>query len=129
MNIFSGIIEFFKRKRAESVLEGVRRGKEKQVAEPKPGPDIIARQGGQKRNKTHIYRQPYGYPIRLCDWIYVDKTNIEVIGECQGVGGPAEMPTLAAALDWAETKKKVVVCKHCQSAVVGRRFSMANTVK
>jgi len=94
-----------------------------------PRGDIIGRQGGQNRNRTHVYRQPYGYPIRLCDWtiqgsIY-DRTSIERIGETQGVtGGPAELEALVLALDWAEVNKKAVICKHCLAAVKGKRVSL-----
>jgi len=88
---------------------------------PKAGGDIIGRQGGQKRNRAHIYRQPYGYPIRLCDWVSVDVETIERIGEAQGLNGPAAKEALDAALDWAEAVKKAVICKHCRAAVKGKR--------
>ena len=88
---------------------------------PKPGPDLIGRQGGQKRNRAHIYRQPYGYPIRLCDWVAVDVETIERIGEAQGLNGPAQKEALVMALDWAEATKGAVICKHCRAAVKGKR--------
>jgi len=89
------------------------------VPQPKPGPDLIARQGGQKRNRVHVYRQPFGYPIRACDWIAVD--NIEVLGQCQGADGPAELVTLNMALDLHERKPGVVICKHCRAVAQGKR--------
>lgn len=89
--------------------------------ERKPGGDIIGRQAGQKRNRTHIYRQPLGYPIRLCDWVAVDVEAIERIGEAQGLCGPAELPALVAALDWAESTKNAVICKHCRAVAQGKR--------
>lgn len=98
----------------------------KQKPEPEPstrlkGGDIIGRQGGQKRNRVHIYRQPFGYPIRLCDWVAVDVKTIERIGEAQGLCGPAELPALLMALDWAETHKNAVICKHCRAVAQGKR--------
>jgi len=93
-----------------------------QIRALKAGGDIIGRQGGQKRNRVHIYRQPLGYPIRLCDWIAVDMDTIERIGEAQGItGGPAELPALNAGLDWSENWKKAVICKHCRALVNGKR--------
>jgi len=88
---------------------------------PKAGGDIIGRQGGQKRNRAHIFRQPYGYPIRLCDWVAVDVETIERIGEAQGLTGPAQKEALVMALDWAEATKGAVICKHCRAAVQGKR--------
>ena len=88
---------------------------------PKAGGDIIGRQGGQKRNRTHIYRQPLGYPIRLCDWGAQDIDSIERVGECQGLNGPAELNALELALDWAETNKDAVICKHCRAVAQGKR--------
>ncbi len=90
----------------------------------KAGGDIIGRQAGQKRNRVHIYRQPYGYPIRLCDWSAVDKETIERIGEAQGLTGPAELKALEMALDWAESTKGAVICKHCQAMAQGKRESI-----
>jgi len=87
----------------------------------KPNRDIIGRQAGQKRNRVHVYRQPYGYPIRLCDWIMVEKTDIEEVGQCQGVAGPADdIQVLAAALDWRENAGDRI-CRHCRAVAVGKR--------
>lgn len=91
---------------------------------PKAGGDIIGRQAGQKRNRTHIYRQPFGYPIRLCDWVAVDKETIEYIGEAQGLCGPAAKEALVMALDWAEKTKDAVICKHCRAMAQGKRESV-----
>ena len=91
----------------------------------KAGGDIVARQGGQKRNRVHIYRQPFGYPIRLCDWVYVDVETIERIGETQGIcGGAAELDALVLALNWAEDNKMACICKHCQAIAQGKRESI-----
>lgn len=90
----------------------------------KPGGDIIGRQAGQKRNRTHIYRQPFGYPIRFCDWIAIDVESVERIGEAQGLNGPAELAALEAALDWAEATKNAVICKHCRAMAQGKRESI-----
>jgi len=87
----------------------------------KPKPDLIARQGGQKRNRVHIYRQPFGYPIRACDWIAVEYSDVEVLGQCQGADGPAELVTLNMALDLHERKPGVVICKHCRKVAQGER--------
>lgn len=88
---------------------------------PKAGGDIIGRQGGQKRNRAHVYRQPFGYPIRLCDWVAVDIDSIEYIGEAQGLNGPAVKEALVMVLDWAEATKGAVICKHCQALAQGKR--------
>lgn len=85
------------------------------------GGDIVGRQGGQKRNRVHIYRQPFGYPIRLCDWVAEDVETIERVGEAQGLNGPAELPALVMALDWAESTKNAVICKHCRAIAQGKR--------
>jgi len=88
-----------------------------------PGNDIIGRQRGQKRNRVHIYRQPSGYPIRLCDWIMVEKTDIEEVGECQGINGPADdIRVLAAALNWRENAGDRI-CRHCKATAQGKRTS------
>lgn len=90
---------------------------------PKPGADIIGRQAGQKRNRVHIYRQPFGYPIRLCDWILVDLNQIEEVGRCQGLGGPSEMAILADALYYRETHGDRI-CRHCKAVASGNRRSV-----
>ena len=92
----------------------------------KPAADIIGRQGGQKRNRVHIYRRPLGYPIRLCDWIAVDMESIQLIAHIEGISGPAEMKALVTGLDWAETWKNnrgeyVTICKHCRATIHGKR--------
>ncbi len=88
---------------------------------PKAGPDIIGRQRGQKRNRVHIFRQPYGYPIRLCDWALQDIDSIERIGEVEGTRGPVEAARLVMALDLMDTTKGTRVCKHCRATVKGKR--------
>jgi len=88
------------------------------------GADIIGRQAGQKRNRVHIYRQPYGYPIRLCDWTGVELKDIEEVGRCQGLGGPAEPITLVAALDWRQSHTDDIICRHCKAVVTGKRSSI-----
>lgn len=92
------------------------------IEERKARGDIVGRQGGQKRNRTHIYRQPFGYPIRFCDWVAVERETIERIGETQGIqGGPAQKEALEMGLDWAETNKDAVICKHCRALAQGKR--------
>ena len=93
---------------------------------PKPGADIIGRQGGHnaKRNRVHIYRQPYGYPVRLCDWVFIPADSIVKVGECQGMNGPAELPTLVAALDWRENVFNDRICGHCRKTAQGKRKSV-----
>ena len=70
------------------------------------GPDIIARQGGQERNRVHLYRQPFGYPIRACDWEAVALDDLESL--------PDEPRNPLAA----------VTCKHCQAVISGKRTSV-----
>jgi len=88
---------------------------------PKPGPDLIARQGGQKRNRVHLYRQPFEYPIRACDWTAVEYNNVEVLGQYQGADGPADLATLNMALNLHARKPGVVICKHCRKVAQGKR--------
>lgn len=90
---------------------------------PTPGPDIIGRQAGRNRNRVHIFRQPFGYPIRACDWVAVERESIEYIGEAQGVAGPAELPTLAAALDYRECAGDQI-CRHCRNVALAKRTSV-----
>lgn len=104
----------FRRKKAEPV---------ELPARPQPGPDIIGRQAGQKRNRVHIFRQPFGYPIRACDWVAVERESVEYRGEAQGVGGPAELKTLAVALDYRECKGDRICC-HCRAVALGKRSSV-----
>ena len=69
------------------------------------GPDIIGRQGGQKRNRVHLYRQPFGYPIRACDWIAVEEEDLE--DRRRPVDGEL----------WADA----LTCKHCLDVAQGKR--------
>jgi hypothetical protein len=107
-----------------AALEMTRHKKPSAPVDNKPGPDIIGRQGGQKRNRVHIYRQPFGYPIRLCDWTAQQAKEIEIVGQVQGIGGPGEPKALAAGLDWAESMKGAVICKHCRRIAQGIRESV-----
>ncbi len=68
-------------------------------------PIFTARQGGQKRNRRHIYHQPYGYPIRACDWIAVDDENLEDI----------KYPPPGAL--WPD----YVTCRHCLAIAERKR--------
>lgn len=91
---------------------------------PKRGPYIIGRQAGQRRNRVHIYVQPYGYPIRLCDWIVTDILAIEEVarGLCLG-GVTSPRTTLAIALE----RRKYLgdqICRHCEAVVAGKRASI-----
>ncbi|MFA5429822.1 MAG: hypothetical protein WC329_01530 [Candidatus Omnitrophota bacterium] len=81
-----------------------------------PGPDIIARPLGQKRNRVHVYRQPYGWPIRSCDWVAQAPEDLEIfwmIQEGQAVG----FFNLAA-------EKGHSICKHCRAIIEGKRVSI-----
>lgn len=131
MNWFTRL--FKRTKKAESAIaktsmfdhevqEKVAEAHKRMAEESRRRGDIIGRQGGQKRNRTHIYRQPLGYPIRLCDWTSQDKDTIESFGEvAQGANGPAAKEALVMALDWAEKTKGAVICKHCRATVQGKR--------
>lgn len=77
--------------------------------ESKAGPELIARQGGQKRNRVHVYRQPFGYPVRLCDWVY--EGEIEPIPTVPPPGEPYA----------------AVTCKHCLAVIQGTRRSMEDS--
>lgn len=98
---------------------------------PEPAPirlkaygDFIGRQGGRRRNRVHIYRQWFGYPMRLCDWSAQNIDSIERIVEVQGLNGPAKSVTLGARLDWAEATKDAVICKHCRAVARGKRVAL-----
>ena len=121
MNWFTGL---FRRKPRPTVQGELVPAVSQEPSRSQPGPDIIGRQKGQKRNRVHVYRQPFGYPIRLCDWLMVETDDIEEVGRCQGLGGPAEMITLATALDWRENHGDRI-CRHCKAIVAGKRGSMA----
>jgi len=88
---------------------------------PKPGPDLIGRQGGQKRNRVHVYRQPHGYPIRFCDGETFDKEDLEALGKCTGGDGSSEPAMLKMALALQERTPGVVICKHCLAILDGKR--------
>lgn len=79
----------------------------------KAGPNIIARQGGQKRNRFHLYHQPFGYPIRACDWVAVDLKTLD---------NPRETGTegdLAIRILRGDQYKPV--CRHCLAVAEGKR--------
>jgi len=84
-----------------------------ELEKERPGRDIIARQGGQKRNRVHLYEQPFGYPVRLCDW--VAEGEIEKMFTC--ATREETKATIATLIEAGE----VSVCKHCQAIVEGKR--------
>ena len=83
--------------------------------------DLIARQGGQRRNRVHLYRQPYGYPIRACDWVSVEHSKLEVITELTPKPGLEswEIEYYFRDIEWPPDAK--TVCKHCLEVVRGNR--------
>lgn len=91
---------------------------------PVAGPDIIARQGGQKRNRYHIYKQPHGYPIRCCDWIGVERESLDDVREIPG----KEAGMAIQILKGDQTKR---VCSHCLAIARGKRGEgiIGNTAK
>lgn len=89
-----------------------------------PGPDIIARQGGQKRNRYHIYRQPYGYPIRLCDWVAADETELEDIRKPEGI--PPEDLNGWTICEIESQELSMKACSHCVEVLHGRRTSIGD---
>jgi len=74
---------------------------------PGIGRVTVARQGGQQRNRIHIYDYPFGYPIRICDWVAVALEDIEPTK----TSPPPEEPYAA------------VTCRHCMAIVEGKRQS------
>jgi len=80
----------------------------------RPKPDLIARQGGQKRNRYHVYEQPYGYPIRRCDWVAVDREALEDAREI-----PGKEADVAIRIMKGDQAKRV--CSHCLAIGRGRR--------
>jgi len=57
----------------------------------------------------------------------VEKTDIEVVGECEGVAGPADdMVSLAAALDYLENADNRI-CRHCKKTAQEKRTSIGMT--
>lgn len=88
----------------------------------KPNRDIIARQGGQKRNRVHVYRQPFGYPIRLCDWNAEAIEDLEVLGTWDEANTLAETP-LDKALSYHADAIGKRYCRNCEAVVQGKRSS------
>jgi hypothetical protein len=83
------------------------------------GPDLVARQLGQKRNKIHVYRQPFGYPIRLCDWTHQEPESLAVLH----TRGPNM--TLKQYLDeHTRFLDEGQVCLHCWHVLIGDRTSV-----
>lgn len=80
-----------------------------------PGPDFVARPKGQKRNKNHVYRQPYGYPIRLCDWTEADPEALDVAFVKDVDAGTNLKNFLFSIIG------KKPVCAHCWAIVKGDR--------
>jgi hypothetical protein len=74
---------------------------------------IIGRQRGQRRNRVHVYCQPYGYPIRLCDWVAVDKESIEQPDITIGI--KQILYTLIHRLIGEQ------LCQHCVDIMTGKR--------
>jgi len=85
-----------------------------------PGKLIIARQGGQKRNRIHIYERPCGYPIRLCDWTFAPLEALEVLGEWDEENARTETKLENALLYYASSKG-FQYCRHCMAVVQGKR--------
>lgn len=82
------------------------------------GPDFIARPKGQKRNKYHVYRQPFGYPIRLCDW------SAEVMDGLDDIlTTPADM-TLKNFIYGTGLIDKGRMCSHCWKVLLADRTSV-----
>lgn len=79
-----------------------------------PGPDIIARLGGQKRNRVHVYRQPFGYPIQLCSW-EMPEQELENTFTC------ATEEETKATLSTLIEAGEVTVCKNCQAIIEGKK--------
>lgn len=73
-----------------------------------PKPEFIGREGGhnKKRNKIHIYQQPFGYPIRVCDWTGPD----EKVERFSGNYGD-------------------VTCKHCRAIIAGEREILYGSIQ
>ena len=83
----------------------------------KAGPDLIARQSGRKRNRIHLYLQPFGYPILACDWLAVEYSTLEDTLEVErGQGGNA-----IQILNGQPSKR---ICRHCLAIAQGRRTTV-----
>lgn len=80
----------------------------------RPLPDLLARQSGQKRNRYHVYEQPYGYPIRRCDWVAVELSSLDDVREIPG----KEADVAIQILKGGQTKR---VCSHCLAIARGRQ--------
>ena len=88
-----------------------------------PGPALTGRQGGQSRNRVHLYLQPFGYPIRACDWNAVDRESIEKAEEFS-VPNPAAGTVVITLAARGGTGDRI--CKLCQEIAAGRRASMGS---
>ena len=98
---------------------------------PEPGDDLIGREFGnhnEARNRVHVFRQPFGYPIRLCDWVAVDREKLFIFCHTQGPTGPADVEMTKRALEYEamnlQKKGGRPICKSCQAIVDGNRSSI-----
>lgn len=83
--------------------------------------DVIpftARQGGQKRNRVHYYSQPFGYPIRVCDWVAVDRDGLEKI---EYFNNPNPITGVVVICLRSREGTGEAVCKHCLAIAEGRQ--------
>lgn len=92
-----------------------------------PGPDIIARQGGQKRNRYHIYEQPQGWPVRVCDCEPKATTLLEDVRKPPPfLGEMGRTGWLVCEFESQELTGRT--CSHCMEVLHGRRKSTGGKV-
>lgn len=84
-----------------------------------PGPDLVAIQRGQRRNKIHVYRQPFGYPIRLCDCVAQDKEDINIV-HTSGQNMTLKQ-FISEHTRYLDTGR---MCLHCWRVLLGERTSV-----
>lgn len=98
------------------------------VAEAKPNPRLtpsfvgILKKGVHgTRERSHIFAQPYGLPIRVCNW---ERVNMEdyralfvVTNRSAGIVNEAQEPHKSQMMN-------VLTCKNCQAILEAKRHSM-----
>ena len=84
-------------------------------------PDLIARQRGRERNRVHLFKQTYGYPIRACDWVAVELIKLDVIIELPPMPGLENARTEATFRGLERPPDDRLICKHCMEVVKGKR--------
>lgn len=80
---------------------------------------ILKRGVHGKRERSHIFTQPTGIPIRACDWIMVNSEDYRPLYVATSRSA-AKAPAIHKQM------KDALTCENCQLILLGRRRSMGN---